>query len=225
MLKLDSVSLAGFKSFADRTDILFPDGITCVVGPNGCGKSNVVDAIAWVLGEQSPRMLRGSRMEEVIFAGTRSRKPCGMAEVSLQFSPRSLPAGLDPEDVDARLREPMTLTRRLYRNGDSEYLINGERSRLKDIQQMIAGTGMGTRVYSIIEQGRVGQILQAKPTDRRILIEEAAGITRYKAKRKAAKLKLDESEQNLLRVNDIIAEVEKQVRSIKRQVGRARRYF
>ena len=224
LLKLEGLSLAGFKSFADRTDIVFPDGITCVVGPNGCGKSNVVDAVAWVLGEQSPRMLRGSRMEEVIFAGTRSRKPAGMAEVNLMFSPKALPADLSEDDVDSRLREPMTITRRLYRNGDSEYLINGERSRLKDIQQLIMGTGMGTRVYSIIEQGRVGQILQAKPTDRRILIEEAAGITRYKAKRKHAKLKLDESEQNLLRVSDIMGEVDKQVRSLKRQVGTAKRY-
>ena len=192
MLKLEGLSLAGFKSFADRTDIIFPSGITCVVGPNGCGKSNVVDAIAWVLGEQSPRQLRGSKMEEVIFAGTRNRKPAGSAEVTLRFSPKPELLPQD-DDVDPRLREPMTITRRLFRNGDSEYLINDERSRLKDIQALIMGTGMGTRVYSIIEQGRVGQILQAKPTDRRILIEEAAGITRYKAKRKAAKLKLDES--------------------------------
>jgi chromosome segregation protein len=232
LLRLDGLSLHGFKSFADRTELRIPDGVTAVVGPNGCGKSNILDAIAWVLGEQSAKSLRGSRMEDVIFTGSRSRKPAGMAEVNLHFSPRQRPVEVGPDgaplevadDVDPRLRQPLVVTRRLYRNGDSEYLINNERARLKDIAHLIVGTGMGTRLYSIIEQGRVDQILNSKPLDRRILIEEAAGITRYKIKRKAAKLKLDEAEQSLLRVTDIIAEIEKQLRSLRRQAQTARRY-
>jgi len=225
LLRLEGLTVAGFKSFADRTDLRFPDGITCIVGPNGCGKSNVLDAVSWVLGEQSARTLRGARMEDVIFAGSRNRRPAGAAEVTLRFTPRERESaqGL-PDEPDPRLLEPLAVTRRLYRNGDSEYLINGERARLKDIVNLIRGTGMGTRVYSIIEQGRVDQILNSKPTDRRALIEEAAGITGYRVKRRAAKLKLEESERNLERVTDIIAEIERQLRSLKRQASTARRY-
>ena len=227
MLRLDGLSLGGFKSFADRAEMTLPDGISCVVGPNGCGKSNIVDAITWVLGEQRARFLRGQKMEDVIFAGARSRKPAGLAEVSLRFSPRpgieeKLAANGEP--VDSRLVEPMEVTRRLYRNGDSEYLVNGQRVRLKDVNRLLTGTGLTTRAYSIIGQGRVEQILQSKPTDRRVLIEEAAGITGYRAKRKAATVKLEQAERDLLRVTDIIAEIEKQLRSLKRQASAARRY-
>ena len=227
MLRFQGLSIAGFKSFVDRTELELPEGITCVVGPNGCGKSNVLDAISWVLGEQSAKTLRGSRMEDVIFSGSRSRRPAGLAEVSLRFVPKPgapAPEDVPPDELDRRLLEPLAITRRLYRNGDSEYLINGIRSRRKDIVSLMRDAGLGTRVYSIIEQGRVEQILNSKPTDRRILIEEAAGITGYKLKRNAARLKLDESERSLERVTDIILELEKQLRSLKRQASVARRY-
>jgi len=227
LLRLDGLTLSGFKSFADRAELSLPDGISCVVGPNGCGKSNIVDAITWVLGEQRARFLRGQKMEDVIFAGARGRKPAGHAEVALRFSPKpGLTEKLaeDGEPLDARLSEAFEITRRLYRNGDSEYLINGQRVRLKDVNRILLGTGLTTRAYSIIGQGRVEQILQSKPTDRRVLIEEAAGITGYRAKRKAASMKLEQSERDLFRVTDIIGEIERQLRSLKRQASAARRY-
>ena len=216
MLRLDKMEIAGFKSFSDRTEVRFPPGITAVVGPNGCGKSNIGDAINWALGEQSPKMLRGKQMADIIFAGSESRKPVGLAEVSLHLSGAE---GLGVGDNGA-----LVVTRRLFRSGDSEYLLNGKRARLKDIQDVLEQGRVGARSYATIEQGRIDQILNAKPKDRRLIIEDAAGIGGYKHKRRLTELKLDATQANLLRVNDIIIEVERQIRSLKRQAGKARRY-
>jgi len=216
MLTLDKMELSGFKSFSDRTEVRFPAGITAVVGPNGCGKSNIGDAINWVLGEQSPKMLRGKQMADVIFAGSEGRKPLGLAEVSIHLKGAQ---GLGADDSGA-----MVVTRRLFRSGDSEYLLNGKRARLKDIQDLLAQGHVGARTYATIEQGRIDQILNAKPKDRRLIIEDAAGIGGYKHKRRLTELKLDATQANLLRVNDIIIEVDRQIRSLKRQAGKARRY-
>ena len=351
MFRLEKLEISGFKSFADRTSLIFGEGITGVVGPNGCGKSNIAEAISWVLGEQSAKNLRGGKMEDVIFNGTRDRKPTGMAEVLLtlvaiediaardseasekddeqeyqdalasaehaadaarslvqelappepagnqqssasesdlraddETSLRSelaevsieLPAGgrnarapssesstsiYDPQSAsplelksDASVEagvehdaaktaerkrtrhhrkrrtiaisagERVTVGRRLYRTGDSDYLMNGRPCLLRDVQDLFAGTGLGGAHYAIIEQGRIGQILSSKPLDRRALIEEAAGITKFKSRKRATELKLDSAKQNLTRLNDIISEVERQVNSLKRQAQKARRY-
>src|SRR5215470_11920201 len=314
MFRLEKLEISGFKSFADRTTVLFGEGITCVVGPNGCGKSNIAEAISWVLGEQSAKTLRGSKMEDVIFNGTRDRKPTGMAEVTLTMvaiadvtardaedqeneddrkfdaavenagrasdaalsiiadaeyratddNPQteasgdpgtdlapdaSLPEGgnlaaPDPtedtadhsEKSPARRRprprkklvvsagERINIGRRLYRTGDSDYLMNGRLCLLRDVQDLFAGTGLGGAHYAIIEQGKIGQILSSKPLDRRALIEEAAGITKFKSRKRLAELKLESAKQNLTRVNDITSEVERQVNSLKRQAQKARRY-
>ena len=215
-MHLDSVEIVGFKSFCDRQEVSFKGGVTGIVGPNGCGKSNISDAINWVLGEQSAKSLRGTSMEDVIFAGSSSRQPLGMAEVNLKVS------GLNGNSPDGS--PDCTVTRRLYRNGDSEYLMNGRTCRLRDIHELFMDTGLGSKAYSIIEQGKIGQILSTKPADRRALIEEAAGITKYKARRRQTQLKLDAAQQNMLRVNDIIREVEKQLESLKRQAQKARRW-
>ena len=213
MLKLKRVDIQGFKSFYDRTDMRFHgSGIAAVVGPNGCGKSNLSDAISWVLGEQSAKSLRGARMEDVIFAGTRDRKPLGMAQVTLTM--------FDPENS----KEDAVITRRLYRSGESEYLINGRAARLRDIQDIFSGTGLGPESYAIIEQGRIGQILSNKPADRRAIIEEAAGIGKYKTRKRLAESKLESARQNLSRVFDILEEVGRQVNSLKRQASKAKRY-
>ena len=214
MLKLEKMQLAGFKSFSDRTELQFPDGITAVVGPNGCGKSNIGDAINWVLGEQSAKMLRGSSMQDVIFNGSEARKPVGLAEVSLH---------LRGVNGDAS-RGPVVVTRRLFRDGESEYLLNGERSRLKDIQDLLREARVGAKTYATIEQGRIDQILNAKPKDRRLIIEEAAGVSGFKHKRRLAELKLEATQANLLRVQDVIGEVQRQINVLKRQAARARRY-
>jgi chromosome segregation protein len=334
MFRLEKLEISGFKSFADRTTLVFGEGITGVVGPNGCGKSNIAEAISWVLGEQSPKNLRGGKMEDVIFNGTRDRKPTGMAEVLLTLvaiediareadssdkddgqeydqalasaehaadTARSLVEELTPQDdsqadqqsppdtpasetqLEAapaetetlepsaavtdnqpaaqleltpgeavqqqglqdelkraehkRTRHPrkrrvitiaagerITVGRRLYRTGDSDYLMNGRACLLRDIQDLFAGTGLGGAHYAIIEQGRIGQILSSKPLDRRALIEEAAGITKFKSRKRAAELRLESAKQNLTRLNDIISEVERQVNSLKRQAQKARRY-
>jgi chromosome segregation protein len=215
-MRLDSVEIVGFKSFCDRQEVSFKGGVTGIVGPNGCGKSNISDAINWVLGEQSAKSLRGTSMEDVIFAGSSSRQPLAMAEVNLKVS------GLNGNSPDGS--PDCTVTRRLYRNGDSEYLMNGRTCRLRDVHELFMDTGLGSKAYSIIEQGKIGQILSTKPADRRALIEEAAGITKYKARRRQTQLKLDAAQQNLLRVNDIIREVEKQLESLKRQAQKARRW-
>jgi chromosome segregation protein len=287
VLKLRKVELLGFKSFFDKTPITFSgSGITCIVGPNGCGKSNVVDAISWVLGEQSHKMLRAERMADCIFNGTAKRPPLGMAEVTLTlvdpelseavakvidgdmgqdatpesatapehegiqvlpdaFSSTEAHSGIESAAAEAAEngnghhkaskkrghKAPVTMrpgeivvARRLYRSGQSEYLINGRVARLRDIQEIFMGIGLGPDSYAIIEQGRIGQILNSKPMDRRAIIEEAAGVTMYKTKRRLSEAKLDAAKLNLSRVNDIFVEVEKQLASLKRQASKARRY-
>ncbi|MGB9031012.1 MAG: AAA family ATPase, partial [Acidobacteriaceae bacterium] len=310
MLKLKKIQILGFKSFSDRTDVQLPgQGIAIVVGPNGCGKSNILDAVSWVLGEQSAKSLRGGKMEDVIFAGTRERKPLGMAEVSLtlvdpdayegpllgepevvideanpdwdeeklraeraaeveeiiaETQPGVLLDGPDSgaaQGVDAEASESaelesagpaegaqegpvpqvvlkirrrkfnrtpqkgeMVVTRRLFRTGDSEYLLNGKLCRLRDIQDIFMGTGLGPESYAIIGQERIGQLLSSRPHDRRAIIEEAAGITRFKTKKRLAELRLEQAKQNLARVNDIFEEVTRQMGSLKRQAAKAERY-
>ncbi|HEY1463027.1 MAG TPA: chromosome segregation protein SMC [Terriglobales bacterium] len=317
MLKLKKLQILGFKSFCDRTELNFHgDGIAAIIGPNGCGKSNISDSISWVLGEQSAKTLRGSRMEDVIFAGTNERKPTGMAEVSLTLIDPQVYDGVDvndPTDVDiqdglvsdqwdeAQIRaraaeevdrlteeaqpgkteemeeqaseaqasadsasftegevtpEPapegettqpagpqvvlkirrrkfnqqqlrageIVVTRRLFRTGDSEYLLNGKLCRLRDIQELFMGTGLGPESYALIEQGRIGQILSSRPTDRRAIIEEAAGITKFKTKKRLAEARLEEAKLNLNRINDIFEEVTRQMNSLKRQASKAERY-
>ncbi len=299
MLKLKKIQILGFKSFCDRTEVHVPGhGIAVVVGPNGCGKSNILDGVSWVLGEQSAKSLRGGKMEDVIFAGTRDRKPLGMAEVSLTLidpeaydgplplvpeieiqdeMPADLADGGDWNEEEIRAakaaeaeeiiadaqpgqvldgeaaenpaeaamdgaanevvlkirrrkfqstpqRGEIVISRRLFRTGDSEYLLNGKLCRLRDIQDIFMGTGLGPESYAIIGQERIGQLLSSKPHDRRAIIEEAAGITRFKTKKRLAELRLEQSKQNLARVNDIFEEVTKQVTSLKRQAAKAERY-
>src|SRR5688572_21078572 len=297
-MRLERLEISGFKSFSDRAELAFDEGVTAIVGPNGCGKSNVADAITWVLGEQSAKSLRGDKMEDVIFSGSDARKPGGAAEVRLRLSglpipPKPLPdtpartAATEPfrldapesvpgheesatnghgngngnghahangnghadvESSDGHAAPPVPLlvsptlgvealedfariftrdvevTRRLYRSGDSEYLIDGEVCRLRDVHELLMDTGLGAKAYSIIEQGKIGMILSTRPADRRMLIEEAAGITRYKSRRRAAELKLEAAQQNLTRIDDIVFEVEKQRGTLKRQAAKARRY-
>jgi chromosome segregation protein len=236
LLKLKRVEIQGFKSFCERTELRFNgDGIAAIVGPNGCGKSNLSDAISWVLGEQSAKTLRGSRMEDVIFAGTRDRKPLGMASVTMtlvdpEFHRDSLGHKIHAVEPPAEPGGPpkrpgeVIITRRLFRSGESEYLIDGHIARLRDIQDIFMGTGLGPESYAIIEQGRIGQILSSKPQDRRGIIEEAAGITKYKSRRRLAEARLESAKQNLARVFDILEEVTRQANSLKRQAARARRF-
>ena len=242
-MRLDRLHINGFKSFSDRAELAFDHGVTAIVGPNGCGKSNVADAITWVLGEQSAKSLRGDRMEDVIFSGSDARKPGATAEVRLHLT--GLPA--PPDDGTPELAElgavpsdsigdeelaaaaelftrDVEVTRRLYRSGESEYLIDGEVCRLRDVHELLMDTGLGAKAYAIIEQGKIGMILSSRPADRRQLIEEAAGITKYKARRRAAELKLEAAQQNLTRIDDIVFEVEKQRGALKRQSAKARRY-
>jgi chromosome segregation protein len=219
---LKNLTVLGFKSFADKTALNFQPGVSAIVGPNGCGKSNVSDAIRWVLGEQSAKALRGGEMADVIFNGTDGRKPLGMAEVSLTIG------GVDEEHLKAAGVEiaynEVTVTRRVFRDGGSEYFINKTPCRLKDIQQLFMGTGVGRTSYSIMAQGNITQILSSKPDDRRMVFEEAAGITKFKSQKKEALRKLEYTEQNLLRVSDLIREVKRQIGSLQRQAGKARRY-
>ncbi|HEX8713770.1 MAG TPA: AAA family ATPase [Terracidiphilus sp.] len=292
MLKLKKIHILGFKSFCDRTEInVAGTGIAVVVGPNGCGKSNILDGVTWVLGEQSAKSLRGSHMQDVIFAGTGDRKPLGMAEVSItMIDPEAYegPIAVEPEvvvdnegpadwDEDELRRkraaeaeeiiadeqpgqvleegeadqeqagaegpQPVVLkirrrkfqrtpaqkgevviTRRLFRTGESEYLLNGKLCRLRDIQDIFMGTGLGPESYAIIGQERIGQLLSSKPHDRRAIIEEAAGITRFKTKKRLAELRLESAKQNLARVDDIFEEVTRQMNSLKRQAAKAERF-
>ena len=214
---LKRLTCQGFKSFADKIDFDFQPGVTGIVGPNGCGKSNVVDAIKWVLGDQSARSLRGKQMMDIIFSGSGTRRSSGMAQVDLLFDNADRKLTCDTDEV--------TITRRLFRSGESEYLINSETTRLKDVRELFMDTGIGVGAYSIIEQGKVDILLQANPQERRIIFEEAAGISRYKARKREAERKLGRVEQNLLRVEDIIEEVEKRLRSIKYQAGKARHFL
>jgi chromosome segregation protein len=237
LLKLKRVEIQGFKSFFDRTEMKFAgSGIAAVVGPNGCGKSNLSDAMSWVLGEQSAKSLRGARMEDVIFAGTRDRKPLGLASVTMTLVDPAAEAanehanGNGHSNGDAHSNghaskpSEVTITRRLFRSGESEYLIDGRVARLRDIQDLFVGTGLGPESYAIIEQGRIGQILSNKPQDRRAIIEEAAGIGKFKNKKRLAESKLEGAKQNLSRVFDILEEVGRQVNSLKRQASKAKRY-
>ncbi|HWU40009.1 MAG TPA: chromosome segregation protein SMC, partial [Candidatus Acidoferrum sp.] len=213
---LTKISLFGFKSFADKVELSFEPGITAIVGPNGCGKSNISDAVRWVLGEQSAKLLRGDRMDDFIFAGNTRRKPLGLAEVSLTLTRNE---GALPTDY-----EEVNVCRRLYRSGESEYLLNKVPCRLRDIQDLFIDTGLAGEPYALIEQGSIGSIVNARPADRRVLIEEAAGIMKYKTKKRAALNKLEATEQNLLRIRDVIVEVERQRNSLKRQANKAERY-
>ena len=210
------LELIGFKSFSDKTTIQFEPGVTAIVGPNGCGKSNIADAIRWVLGEQSAKSLRGSSMEDVIFNGSASKEALNLAEVSLTFSNEEKILPIDYEEV--------TIARRLYRSGESEYLINKNLVRLKDVQELIMGTGIGTDSYSIIEQGKMDLILNSRAEERREIFEEAAGITKFKSKKKEALRKLEQTDVNLLRVNDIILEVKRSIGSVERQAKKAEHY-
>jgi chromosome segregation protein len=247
-MRLQRLEIAGFKSFPDRSELTFDQGVTAIVGPNGCGKSNVVDALTWVLGEQSAKSLRGDRMEDVIFGGSDARKPTGAAEVRLRLGgvsarvPGNIPepalvetmangsgdllvaGGVAVQEEPPLIVRDVELMRRLYRSGESEYLIDGESVRLRDVQDLLMDAGLGIKAYAVIEQGKIGQILSARPTDRRQLIEEAAGVTKYKSRRRAAELKLEAAQQNLTRVDDIVFEVEKQRGTLKRQAAKARRY-
>ncbi|MGZ5437394.1 MAG: AAA family ATPase, partial [Pyrinomonadaceae bacterium] len=303
MFKLQRLEITGFKSFADHTDLLFTgEGITGVVGPNGCGKSNVADAIAWVLCEQRVKHLRGGEMKDVIFQGSRNRQPSGMAEVVLHLKrDETVEHEPDIEDIDLTLEkidehsevfegivagpvetvsepvaavsetpaeatgleaqvepgdpvattpaadpkpkhhhrhwrqrrnialefapgEAISVTRRLYRSGESEYLLNDRPCRLRDIQDLFSGTGLSGGHYAIIEQGRIGQILSAKPMDRRTIIEEAAGITKFRVRQRATEARLESARSNLSRISDIISEIDRQVNSLRRQAAKARRY-
>ncbi len=213
---LKSLQMVGFKSFADKTRLEFHPGVTAIVGPNGCGKSNVLDAFRWVLGEQSAKALRGSEMSDVIFNGADSRKPTSMAEVLLTFA-----------DCEKDLNLPyneITIGRRIFRDGRSEYELNRTTCRLRDIQELFMGTGIGRAAYSIMEQGKIDKVLSAHPEDRREIFEEAAGITKFKAQRKEALRKLENTEGNLIRIEDILKEVKRQIGSLQRQAGKARRF-
>ena len=216
-MELKKLEVFGFKSFADRTRFEFDSGITVIVGPNGCGKSNVVDAVKWVLGEQSAKSLRGREMADIIFAGSESRRSLGFAEAILTFdnSRGLLPIGVAEVEV----------ARRLYRSGESEYLLNRKPCRLRDVRELFMDTGIGADAYSLIEQGKVDVLLQSNPAERRIIFEEAAGISKYKSKRREAERKLARTEQNLLRLGDILEEVERRLRSVKYQAGKARSYL
>ena len=258
-MRLERLEINGFKSFSDRAELAFDHGVTAIVGPNGCGKSNVADAITWVLGEQSAKSLRGDRMEDVIFSGSDARKPGAAAEVRLRLTGLPGPPkngdggeveahgngngngnghhpdspsngngnGHHAETIEQLARiftRDVEVTRRLYRSGESEYLIDGEVCRLRDVHELLMDTGLGAKAYAIIEQGKIGMILSSRPADRRQLIEEAAGITKYKSRRRAAELKLEAAQQNLTRIDDIVFEVEKQRGALKRQAAKARRY-
>ena len=222
-MHIKQLEISGFKSFVDRTVIHFDHDVIGVVGPNGCGKSNIVDAIRWCMGEQSAKHLRGRAMADVIFSGSESRAPVGMAEVTITFDNSDAELAMQLP-IEYRDYSEIAVTRRLYRDGTSEYLVNKTQVRLKDITDLFLGTGVGTKAYSIVEQGKIGLIVSARPEDRRLLIEEAAGITKYKHRRRQAEQKMDLTRQNLARVGDIVAEIERNLASLRRQAAKAERY-
>ena len=215
-MRLQGITLFGFKSFADRTDVRILPGITAIVGPNGCGKSNISDALRWALGEQSPKALRGHRMEDVIFHGSTSRRPLGLSEVLLTFSNDGNELAVPWPEVG--------VGRRLYRDGESEYVLNKQVCRLKDVHDLFLGTGVNPKAYALMEQERLAHILTAKPLDRRVFVEEAAGITRYKLQRAETLTKLEGTRQNLLRVKDVMEEVKRQLASLERQAKKAQQH-
>jgi chromosome segregation protein len=219
-MKIKKLELVGFKSFVDRTVLHFDHDVLGIVGPNGCGKSNIVDAIRWCMGEQSARHLRGRSMEDVIFGGSDSRTPHDFAEVTLTFD------NDNPAEMPLEFKEyaELAVTRRLHRTGESEYLINKTQVRLRDVTDLFLGTGAGTKAYSIVEQGKIGLIVSARAEDRRLLIEEAAGITKFKSRKKQAEKKMELTEQNLLRVGDIVAEIDRNLASLRRQAAKAERF-
>ena len=216
-MSFNRIELYGFKSFADKTKIEFEDGITAIVGPNGCGKSNVADAIRWVLGEQRTKLLRGNSMQDVIFAGTTERKSLSYTEVSLVFDNTERIFDVDYEEV--------IISRKLYRSGESEYSINKNTCRLKDVTNMLYNSGVGRDGYSIIGQGKVDEILNSKPEDRRAIFEDAAGISGFKARKKEAERKLGRTQENLVRIKDIIKEIERQLNPMKEQAETAKQYL
>src|SRR3989442_10373689 len=215
-MHLQSFEQLGFKSFADKTVFNFHEGTTAIVGQNGCGKSNVLDAVRWALGEQSAKSLRGDEMADVIFNGAETRKAVGFAEVSLTFTDCAEELEIERHDV--------RVTRRVYRDGNSAYLLNKTPCRLRDIQSLFAHTGIAPTPYSMMQQGRIDMILSSRPEDRRAVFEEAAGITKYKTQKREALRKLEATEANLLRIRDVIKEVKRQIGSLQRQAGKARRY-
>ena len=216
MLRLDKLEISGFKSFYEPAELRFPASLTAVVGPNGCGKSNISDAIIWVLGEHRASQIRGKTMEDVIFQGSARRRALGMGEVTLTLTTDNG----HPVAEDGKI----TIHRRVFRSGESEFRLNGRRVRMKDIADILMDTGLGIRHYSVMEQGKIDLIISNKPQDRRRLIEEAAGITKYKTKRRAAELKLEETQANLLRIDDTLAEIKRNLNSLKRQASKARRH-
>jgi chromosome segregation protein len=220
-MKHKRLDIHGFKSFYHRTTLAFDEGITAVVGPNGCGKSNIVDSLKWVMGEQGARALRGGSMEDVIFNGTGQRGPMGMCEVRLTY------INDGSSEVPARWKdvEEIAIERRMERSGGSDYFVNKTRVRLQDVQELLAGTGVGGgRAYAIIEQGQIGRIVSARPEERRILIEEAAGITRYRQRKKLAERKMEETRANLERLADITGEIDQQLKNLRRAAKKAERY-
>ena len=218
-MRLKRIEISGFKSFRDKVVLNFSEGITAIVGPNGCGKSNVVDAIRWVLGEQRVKALRGKSMDDVIFNGSAESQPVGFAEVSMLLEAPDQPF----PGAFAELSE-LLISRKIYRDGESEYAMNGAVCRLLDIKEFFMGTGIGARTYSIIEQNSVFQLVEAKPEDRRQFIEEAAGISKYKSRKESALRKMETTEQNLQRIQDIIREVKGHLNAVSRQAKRAEQY-
>src|SRR5688572_23764872 len=213
---LKTLTLKGFKSFAETTQLEFEPGVTVVVGPNGSGKSNIVDAVAWVLGAQAPSAIRSSKMDDVIFAGTAKRTALGRAEVSLTIDNSSHMLPIDFTEV--------TITRTLFRSGDSEYAINGAPCRLLDIQEMLSDSGVGRQQHVIVSQGQLDAVLNAAPTDRRLIVEEAAGVLKYRRRREKAQRRLDATEGNLVRLQDLLREVRRQLRPLEKQADAARRH-
>ena len=218
-MRVKKLEILGFKSFPERVSLSFPVGITGIVGPNGCGKSNLVDAVLWVVGERSARHLRARLMEDVIFNGTDGNKPMGMAEVSILFSNED---GGVPAEYQGY--EEIMVTRRFFRSGEGEYYINKNPCRLRDVVDLFAGTGIGTNAYSIIEQGKVDFVINSKAEERRLLFEEAAGISKFRERKRIALMKMESTEQNLLRLRDIIGEIKRQINGLNRQVKRAERF-